>query len=134
MAASLWAARSPAGLWTCASKTVKWTAPASNARFALNPIPIAAARSSASFFETAGSDRSPKPFWISTYEEGSGGPFPPAVRDFTLENIACRKSKRALYLRGYRNDPIRDIKLINLRVEHTSAPDVIENVEGLQRS
>jgi polygalacturonase len=68
-----------------------------------------------------------------SYEEGEGGPFLPTVRDVTLKNITCRESKRTLYLRGYKNDPIRDIQLVNVHVDHTTAPDVVENVEGLKR-
>lgn len=61
------------------------------------------------------------------YEEGEGGPYPPTVRGVTLENITCGKSKRAIFLRGYKTDPIRNVQVKNCRFENTSEPDFIEN-------
>jgi polygalacturonase len=65
------------------------------------------------------------------YEEGNAGKFPPTVRNIEMSNVTSRKSKRALYLRGYKDAPLRDIRLSNCSFENVAQPDVIENVEGL---
>lgn len=67
-----------------------------------------------------------------TYEEGEGGQFPPLVRKIFVEDVTCRQAKYALYLRGYRSDPIRDVRLSRCTFEHVDKPNVIENVEGLK--
>jgi polygalacturonase len=66
------------------------------------------------------------------YEEGEGGPMLPEVRDIVVERVTCRKSPRALYLRGYKNAPIRGVTLRDCRFESVAKPDVAENVEELK--
>ncbi|MBN2318184.1 MAG: glycoside hydrolase family 28 protein [Acidobacteria bacterium] len=65
------------------------------------------------------------------YEEGDAGRFPPTVRNIEMANVTSTKSKYALYLRGYKNAPLRNIRISGCSFENTSHPDVIENVEGL---
>ena len=65
------------------------------------------------------------------YEEGDAGQFPPTVRDIEMVNVTSRKSKYALYLRGYKHNPLRNIRISNCSFENAALPDVIENVEGL---
>jgi polygalacturonase len=65
------------------------------------------------------------------YEEGDAGKFPPSIRNITLTHVTSRKSKFALYLRGYKNAPLRGIRLSECAFENAAKPDVIENVEGL---
>jgi polygalacturonase len=65
------------------------------------------------------------------YEEGANGPFTPVVRDVELVNVKCRKAGAALSLRGYKNAPIRDIRLHHCVFESVAKPNVVENVEGL---
>jgi polygalacturonase len=65
------------------------------------------------------------------YEEGPKGDFPPIVRNIEARNITCRKSRYALYLRGYENDPIQNVRIVNCTVEKAEKPDVIEHVQGL---
>jgi polygalacturonase len=65
------------------------------------------------------------------YEEGDAGRFPPTVRNIEMRNVKSGKSKYALYLRGYRHAPLRNIRISRCSFENTSLPDVIENVEGL---
>lgn len=66
------------------------------------------------------------------YEEGDKGSFPPDVSNIEMMNVTSRKSKHGLYLRGYKNNPIRNVRILNCSFENTSQPDVIENVEGLK--
>jgi polygalacturonase len=65
------------------------------------------------------------------YEEGDKGSYPPVVRDIEMRNVTSRKSVYALYLRGYKSDPIRDVRLIDCTFDNVAKPDVIESVEGL---
>ena len=66
------------------------------------------------------------------YEEGDAGKFPPRVQNIEMENVTSKKSKYALYLRGYKNAPLRNIRISRCSFENASLPDVIENVEGLE--
>ena len=68
-----------------------------------------------------------------TYEEGEGGPFNPVVRDISVEDVTCKKAKYALYLRGYRNAPIRGVSLNRCTFDSVAKPNVIEHVEGLKQ-
>jgi polygalacturonase len=67
-----------------------------------------------------------------SYEEGNAGKYPPVVRDIEMRNVTSRKSKYALYLRGYASAPIRDVRLEACTFDNVARPDVIENVEGLR--
>jgi polygalacturonase len=65
------------------------------------------------------------------YEEGDAGKYPPVVRNIEMENVTCRKSRYALYLRGYKRAPLRRIRLARCSFQNAAEADVIENVEGL---
>lgn len=65
------------------------------------------------------------------YEEGDAGQFPPTVRNIEMRNVTSRKSNYALFLRGYKKAPIRNIRLSRCSFENAARADVIENVEGL---
>ena len=65
------------------------------------------------------------------YEEGPNGSFQPTVRNIVVQNVTCKKSKYALYLRGYESSPIHDVRLAHCVFEHVEKSNVIEHVEGL---
>ena len=65
------------------------------------------------------------------YEEGDAGSFDPVVRDIEVRNLSCDRSEYALYLIGYEDDPIRDVRLVDCRFEKVEKDSVIEHVEGL---
>jgi polygalacturonase len=67
------------------------------------------------------------------YEEGDSGKFKPVVRNIELRNVTSKKSKYVLYLRGYPNAPIQDIRLEDCVFDAVAKPDVIEHVTGLVR-
>ena len=50
-----------------------------------------------------------------------------------MRNITSKKSKYALYLRGFENAPIRDIRLVDCRFENVERPNVLEHVIGFRR-
>jgi polygalacturonase len=66
------------------------------------------------------------------YEEGDAGKFPPMVRNIELVNVTSGKSRYALCLRGYKQAPLRNIRLKRCSFENVAEPNIIENVEGLR--
>jgi polygalacturonase len=65
------------------------------------------------------------------YEEGNAGQFPPIVRDIEVRNVTSRKSTYGLLLRGYANDPISNIRLLNCTFDNVERPDVLEHVKDV---
>jgi hypothetical protein len=68
------------------------------------------------------------------YEEGEGGAFTPLVRNISMENVTCNKSKVAVSLKGYKSAPIRDISLSRCTFDDVEKENVIQNVTGLKVS
>lgn len=66
-----------------------------------------------------------------SYEEGEGGPHAPVVRDIALDNVSCKRSKYALDLKGYKTDPIQNVRVSNCTFENVSKANIVENVQGL---
>jgi hypothetical protein len=54
------------------------------------------------------------------------------VRNIVVENVTSRKSKRALYLRGYPNAPVSGVRLSHCSFGDVAESDLIENVENLR--
>jgi polygalacturonase len=65
------------------------------------------------------------------YEEGEKGLFTPVVRDIEVVNLEVAKCMNAWSLRGFKNAPIRDVRLRDCKFT-ASKPNVEENVEGLK--
>jgi len=65
------------------------------------------------------------------YEEGEKGSFTPVVRDVEVVKLTCKKSQTAWTLRGFKNAPVRDVRIRDCTFESTARPSVAENVEGL---
>lgn len=65
------------------------------------------------------------------YEEGAKGGFLPVVRNIRMSNVTCRKSRYALYLRGFDQSPIDGVSLENCEFDGVGSADVIEHVRGL---
>lgn len=65
------------------------------------------------------------------YEEADKGGFVPVVRDVVVENMITRQSKRALMLRGFKNSPIRDVRVTGCTFRGLAEENIIENVENL---
>jgi polygalacturonase len=66
------------------------------------------------------------------YEEGEKGPFTPVVRDVEVVNLDVKKCENAWSLRGFKNAPIRDIRIQNCTFAGATKAPVAENVEGLK--
>lgn len=65
------------------------------------------------------------------YEEADAGDYMPSVSNINMENITCGKSQYALYLKGYKRSPIKDIHLTNCTFEDIEKNSIIENVEDI---
>jgi polygalacturonase len=65
------------------------------------------------------------------YEEGEKGTFQPVVRDIEVTGVECAKSVNAWSLRGFKNSPLRDVRLKNCTFNGVAKANVVENVEGL---
>ena len=65
------------------------------------------------------------------YEEGENGPFTPIVHRINLHDIHCANAERVMDLRGFKHAVIRDIHLVNVKVDSAAKPSRISNVEGL---
>jgi polygalacturonase len=70
------------------------------------------------------------------YPESPGDPaaggFTPIMRNVVVEHITSERSKYALYLRGYPDDPISGVLVAHCAFNQVALPDVIENVTGLK--
>ncbi len=65
------------------------------------------------------------------YEEGEKGDFLPRVANIVVEDVTCRKSRRALYLRAFEKAPIEGVRLERCVFENVKDKDVVEHVNGL---
>jgi polygalacturonase len=65
------------------------------------------------------------------YEEGEGGPFKPVVNNVVVSDVTCRKSKYGLYLRGYKNAPIRGLTVTDCVFDNAAKDNLLQNVESV---
>jgi polygalacturonase len=65
------------------------------------------------------------------YEEGARGDFQPTVRSIDVRAVTSAKSDYALYMRGFPDAPIRDVRLTDCAFSGVEKANVLENVEGL---
>ena len=65
------------------------------------------------------------------YEEADKGTFMPIVRDVEVRNVTSRKSQYALLLRGFRQAPITDVRLIDCTMDNVEKPDILEAVKNV---
>lgn len=66
------------------------------------------------------------------YQEGEKGSFQPIVRNVEIRNLTTRKAQYALYLRGFKNAPIENIRMIDCDLEGVEKSNVVENVRNLE--
>jgi polygalacturonase len=65
------------------------------------------------------------------YEEADKGNFIPIVRNVGVRNVNSKKSKYALYLRGFKNAPITDILIEDCSFDNVAQPNVVENARDI---
>jgi len=66
------------------------------------------------------------------YEEGRNGAFTPVARHVEMRNVTSRKSEYGLYLRGFDDAPISDVRLIDCAFSGVEKGNVVEHVRGLE--
>lgn len=66
------------------------------------------------------------------YEEGEGGPFRPAVKNIVVSDVTCGKSKYAVFLRGYANDPISSVNISHCTFDGAAKGAFFEHVESVR--
>jgi polygalacturonase len=66
------------------------------------------------------------------YEEGQGGPFKPVVSNVVVSDVTCGKSKYGIYLRGYKDAPIRGLTMSNCKFDNAEKANFLENVESVK--
>lgn len=54
-----------------------------------------------------------------------GGPFPPAIRNVTMENVTSESSPRALWIVGTTNSVIENVRVLNSTFKGVEAADVL---------
>jgi polygalacturonase len=65
------------------------------------------------------------------YQEGEKGPEKPVVRNIDVRNVTSKKSKRALYVRGFASSPLRGLHVENCAFDDVELPNVVENAEDV---
>ena len=65
------------------------------------------------------------------YEEGEAGKFIPIVRHVDIRGLKLQKAKYALYLRGFKNAPIEDVRLSDCDFAEVAMTNLIENVKNI---
>ncbi len=68
------------------------------------------------------------------YEEGRAGTFPPVVRDVEVRNVTSKRSQYGLRLRGFPDNPIQDVRVVDCTFDDVAKPDVLESVRGVSFS
>jgi polygalacturonase len=65
------------------------------------------------------------------YQDVEKGNYKPRVRNINMENVTSKKSQYALFLRGFDNAPITDVRLKNCTLDNVASSNVISNVKNL---
>lgn len=65
------------------------------------------------------------------YEEGEAGKFTPVARNVDIRNLTMGKARYALYLRGFKDAPIENVRLSDCDLKGVENKSVIENVKDL---
>ncbi|GLY75275.1 glycoside hydrolase family 28 protein [Actinoallomurus iriomotensis] len=63
--------------------------------------------------------------------EGDTGSYPPLVRNIDIRNLYCDTSRAPLFIRGYPDDPLHDISLVNCTFTNVQRDSTIANIDGL---
>lgn len=65
------------------------------------------------------------------YEEGDNGAFTPVVRNVTVQDVVCRKSRFGIWIRAYDRSPATGISIRNCTFDNVAEPNVLDNVKDL---
>jgi unsaturated rhamnogalacturonyl hydrolase len=65
------------------------------------------------------------------YEEGANGPFKPIVRNVQLDNITSSASPRIMYIRGFPNAIIENIRIANSTFNNVTDTEVVQHAGAI---
>jgi polygalacturonase len=65
------------------------------------------------------------------YEEGDKGAFTPVARNIEMRRVTSQRSPYGLYLRGFPNAPIENVRVLDCKFENVAKGNVTEHVRGL---
>jgi len=66
------------------------------------------------------------------YEEGDCGKFTPVIKNIKVENVICKKSKYAVWVKAYDRSPLETLELKNCKFDNVEEENVTENVKGFK--
>jgi polygalacturonase len=66
-----------------------------------------------------------------TYEEGDKGPFTPVARDIEMLRVTSKKSPYGVFLRGFPNAPVENVRVIDCHFENVAKGNVVQNVKNI---
>jgi len=66
------------------------------------------------------------------YEEGADGPYPPVIRNISLDRVISRESPRVLWIRGFDAAVIDGIRIANSSFRGVTRPDVVDSARSIQ--
>jgi polygalacturonase len=67
-----------------------------------------------------------------TYEEGAKGSFTPVAREIELLRVTSRNSPYGVYLKGFANAPIENVRIIDCRFDNVAKGNVLENATDVR--
>ncbi len=66
------------------------------------------------------------------YEEGPNGEWQPTVKDIEIRNLVVDNAEQAFVLRGFQDNPITGLALVDCNIANTGSLGVIENLSEIQ--
>lgn len=65
------------------------------------------------------------------YEEGANGPFPPTIRNISLENVTSRSSPRVMWIAGFKGATVDDIRFADCTFAGVEATEVLSFAQSI---
>jgi polygalacturonase len=69
-----------------------------------------------------------------SYEEGNKGGFTPVARNVEMRRVTSKKSQYGVYLKGFPNAPIENVRVLDCHFDNVAQGNVAEHVRGLDLS
>lgn len=65
------------------------------------------------------------------YADNEKGNYKPTAKNIDFENINSKKSRYAIYFKGFESSPITDVRIKNCSFDNVANPNIIQNVKNL---
>jgi unsaturated rhamnogalacturonyl hydrolase len=66
------------------------------------------------------------------YEEGATGPFPPTLRDVTIEDVTCRQSPRVMWIKSFPAATVDGIRFVHCHFAGVETAEVMQSVGRIE--